>query len=104
MVGKALRTGRSSTFVVWGLLAFFVMSNMLIGGVVLDHRELGAGYELLIRDPQEHWVSVSIWQFWLYFLARYALFIVVLFGLSFWILAWVKREMFDQKEIKRQGE
>ncbi|WP_170575344.1 hypothetical protein [Ruegeria atlantica] len=77
---------------------------MLIGGVVLDHRELGADYELLIRDPQEHWVSVSIWQFWLYFLARYALFVVVLCGLSFWILAWVKREMFDQIEIKRQGE
>lgn len=98
MVGDPIKTAVLSILMPWGLLVFFVASNYLVGGIALDSRESFVGYELLLRDPQEHWVPVTAWQYWLHSFADYLHFVVVFGGLSLATLLWCKRAMFYEQQ------
>jgi hypothetical protein len=39
------------------LLSFFLIVHVSVGVVVLEHRASEAGYYLLVRDPEMHWVE-----------------------------------------------
>ncbi|UWQ54262.1 hypothetical protein [Leisingera caerulea] len=81
---------------VWAILGAFVLTGYLVGGVALDHRETAEGYELLFRDPEQHWQAVAVWQYWLHRFSRFVFLALVLAGLAAWLVIWRRKEKFDE--------
>ncbi len=61
------------------LLSFFLIVHVSVGGVVLEYRTSEAGYYLLVRDPEKHWVEVSFFKYWLS-MGTYVFHVALVFG------------------------